>query len=461
MTTATVNSQTRTSSHQGTRPSLITRQLLLRFVSIIGSSVSFYLPLSVMPMFAKASGASTGAGLVTGALLLTTVLVELMTPKLLARVGYRASLTAGLLLLGAPALALLGSPGSAVIIGVSILRGAGFAVTTVAGGALTASLIPAERRGEGLGLVGIVSGIPALVALPAGVWVAAHWGFAPVFVATAAAALIGLTVVPGYPGLDASADRGHQEQSGSARSAKGHGVLARLRDPGVLRPAGVFSASTMAAGVLVTFVPLALAGRSAWVATAALFAQPTSSTLARWAVGRAGDRRGHAGQLVPGVVLTALGLVALAATASPVLVIAGATAFGAGFGLLQNASLTLMYARVPADGHTAVSAIWNAAYDAGMGVGAIGMGLVAGAIGYPGVFLLTGLLTLTALLPAGRERATARTATKAGTQTSEPAAAATSEPAHAEASEPAGTETSATVTIRASEPAVTKELACA
>lgn len=447
--TATLNSGTPTSGSPGSvassgsgtrqratpavRPSLITRQLLLRFVSIIGAEVSFYLPLSVMPMFTRASGASTGAGLATGALLLTTVLAELMTPKLLARVGYRASLTAGLLLLGAPALTLLASPLPAVIIGVSIVRGAGFAVTTVAGGALTVSLIPAERRGEGLALVGMVGGIPALVALPAGVWVASHWGFPPVFVATAAGALVALTVVPGYPGLDAGPARrpregrrrpqeGHgsaqrrgrrRERSSSAQRSGALGVLARLRDPGLLRPAGVFSASTMAAGVLVTFLPLAVAGRSAWVATAALFAQQAASTLARWAVGRAGDRRGHTGLLAPGVVLTALGLVALAATASPVLVIGGAAVFGSGFGLLQNASLTLMYARVPADGQTAVSAIWNAAYDAGMGVGAIGMGLAAGAIGYPGVFLLTGLLALSALLPAGRERASERAATRA------------------------------------------------
>jgi MFS family permease len=418
--------------------------------------VSFYLPLSVMPMFTKASGASTGAGLVTGALLLTTVLVELMTPKLLARVGYRASLTAGLLLLGAPALALLVSPAPAVIIGVSIVRGAGFAVTTVAGGALTVSLIPAERRGEGLGLVGIVGGIPALIALPAGVWVASHWGFPPVFVATAAGALVALTVVPGYPGLDArpgrcpqeghraAQRRGHRrERSGSAQRSGGHGVLARLRDPGLLRPAGVFSASTMAAGVLVTFLPLAVAGRSAWIATAALFAQPAASTLARWVVGRAGDRRGHAGLLAPGVVLTAAGLVALAATASPVLVIGGAAVFGTGFGLLQNASLTLMYARVPADGHTAVSAIWNASYDAGMGVGAIGMGLAAGAIGYPGVFLLTGLLTLTALLPAGRERSTERAAARATAPAGATARTPADEPASATASAPVSTEAGA------------------
>jgi MFS family permease len=427
MTTATLSADALPASASGraARPRLITRALMLRFVSIIGSSVSFYLPLSVMPMFARASGASTGAGLVTGALLLTTVLFELITPRLLARTGYRVSLGVGLFLLGAPALALLVSSASAVIIGVSILRGAGFAVTTVAGGALTASMIPQERRGEGLGLVGIVGGIPALVALPAGVWVAVHWGFQPVFVVTAGASLLALTVVPGYPGLAArpggdqargSRARGMRARLSQGQGSRGNGVLARLRDPGLLRPAGVFSASTLAAGVLVTFLPLAVAGRSAWVATAALFAQPAASTLARWAAGRAGDRRGHTGLLIPGVVLSAAGLAALAATGSAALVIGGAAAFGVGFGLLQNATLTLMYARVPADGHTAVSAIWNAAYDTGMGVGAIGMGLIAGYTGYPGVFLLTGLLTLAALLPAARERAAAGASERSGAQ---------------------------------------------
>jgi hypothetical protein len=40
---------------------LITRPLLLRFVSIIGSSVSFYLPLSVVPRYAASSGSDLGA----------------------------------------------------------------------------------------------------------------------------------------------------------------------------------------------------------------------------------------------------------------------------------------------------------------------------------------------------------------------------------------------------------------
>lgn len=117
------------------RPPLITRPLLVRFVSVIGAETSFFLPLSVVPLYVKSSsGAGAEAGLATAALLAAGVAGELATPR----------------------------------VAVNVARGFGFAITTVAGGALTTVLIPAERRGEGLGLYGVVAGVPALVSLPAG-----------------------------------------------------------------------------------------------------------------------------------------------------------------------------------------------------------------------------------------------------------------------------------------------------
>ena len=61
----------------------------------------------VTPRYAAAAGAgSTGAGLVTGVLLLGTVAAELAAPILMKRYGYRALLAAGAALLGVPTLAL-------------------------------------------------------------------------------------------------------------------------------------------------------------------------------------------------------------------------------------------------------------------------------------------------------------------------------------------------------------------
>ncbi|MFF1614983.1 MFS transporter [Amycolatopsis sp. NPDC058278] len=373
-------------------PRLVSRALLVRFVSIIGSAIGFFLPLSVVPLFAKQAGSEAGAGLATVALLLATVAAELVTPRLVARVGYRWALGAGLILLGVPTLVLTFSDDIRVIIAVSVVRGIGYAIAVVAGGAVTALLIPADRRGEGLALVGIVGGIPSLLALPAGVWAAAHWGYAPVFVVTTVATLLALLSVPGLPRHSFSA------------SAKEAGVLAGLRNPVLTRPATLFAVSAAAVGVLVTFLPLAAADQPAWVAASALLAQPAAATAARWVAGRIGDRHGPAWLLVPGLLLSAVGMAGLAFTATPAAVIGGAFVFGAGFGALQNATLTLMYARVPAGGESAVSAIWNAAYDLGMAAGALGAGLVISSAGYPVTFALTAVAILPALLLARRDR---------------------------------------------------------
>jgi predicted MFS family arabinose efflux permease len=97
------------------------------------------------------------------------------------------------------------------------------------------------------------------------------------------------------------------------------------------------------------------------------------------------------------------GMVMLAATQTPVAVLIGSAVFGAGFGTLQNSTLALMYSRVQGTAYSTVSAIWNAAYDLGMALGAVAVGLVVSAIGFSPAFLLTAAVMVPALFFAHRE----------------------------------------------------------
>jgi MFS family permease len=360
--------------------SFVSRPLLVRSVSILGGAIGFYLPLSVVPLFNERT-----AGPATVALLVATVAGELGTPRLVARIGYRWALTIGLTLLGLPTLFLLLGPAPALILTVSVVRGLGFAICTVAGGALTATLIPSDRRGEGLAFVGLVSGVSGLLALPAGVWAAERWGFSPVFVVTTVATLLALVSVPALP-------------TRAAVAPESAGILAGLRQPALNRPAALFATSTAAVGVLVTYLPLAGAGRPGWTVALALLLQPAAATVSRWIAGRLGDRRGQRRLLAPGLVLSAAGMAALALTGSTPAVLGGALLFGAGFGVLQNTTLALMYAEAPAGCEDTVSAVWNIAYDLGMAAGAFVAGLTVTSIGYGWTFLLAGAAMLPALL---------------------------------------------------------------
>ncbi len=374
------------------RLTLLTRPMILICSASFGAMIGFYLLLSVVPQYATLIGASgIGAGFSTGALMLSTVAVELATPRIVARFGYRRTLATGLALLGAPALALTVAHSMPAILAICLVRGAGLAIIVVLGGSLVASIVPAERRGEGLGLYGFIVNIPAIVGLPLGVWLAAHVGFPAVFIISGIAALVAMAAVPGLPNVPPS----HDEPVG---------VLAGLLNPALARPAIVFSSTAMAAGVIFTFLPLAAMHASGNVIAAALLIQAAAATTSRWIAGHVGDKHGHGALLVPGVFLATAGMAMLVLIASTPAILIGMVVFGVGFGLTQNATLTMMFDRVSPAGYDAVSAVWNVGYDAGMGLGAVVFGLVSSRTGYAGAFAILAAFMLAMLAPALYDR---------------------------------------------------------
>jgi predicted MFS family arabinose efflux permease len=398
----TVPASSHDTDRGGAAGRIITGPLALLFLSTFGALTSFYLLLSVIPMYAAAAGSgSTGAGLVTGVLLLGTVAAELSASFLMKRYAYRTLLVAGAVLLGVPALALLVRGSLLVIVTASVIRGFGFGLSTVVAGALTAMLLPPDRRGEGLGLYGVVDTAPGVVALPAGIWLAGHYGMPMVIVLTAATALVPLAVFPWLPGKAAS------RRAADAPAERQAGLLDALRDAGQLRPSLIFATSTVAAGVVVSFLPLAT-GVSRNVAAIGLLAQALTATLSNWWAGRYGDRHGHPRLLVPGLVIASAGPAAMIWPAVPAVVIAGMCLFGTGFGILQNTTFVLMIDRMPESGLGTASALWSLAYDAGYGAGPAVFGLAVSHTGYPAAFALTGALMLAALPAARRERRTIR-----------------------------------------------------
>ena len=373
---------------------LLSVPLAVTFLAEFTSLTSFLLLLSVMPMLAAAAGTgSSGAGLITGSLLLGTVAAEAVATAAIRRFGYRTVLAAGMVLLGAPALAMLVREPQAVMVSVSVVRGFGFGLSGVVAGALTAKLLPPERRGEGLGLLGVVSGVPAIVALPAGIWLAGHHLAAAAAATAATVALLPLVAIRWLPG---GREARQTARTGRPRSARSPRRMAGA----TLRLPLIFAAATIAAGTLDSFLPLAK-GIPSNLASAALLVQAITATLSRWQAGQHGDRYGHARLLIPALAVAALGMAAMIVLGSPVVIFAGMVLFGAGFGVIENATFALLIEQLP---EAKASALWNLAYDAGYGAGPAVFGLICVSTGYPAAFGLTGVLILATLPAALRER---------------------------------------------------------
>ncbi|MDT7746896.1 MAG: hypothetical protein QOD96_558 [Pseudonocardiales bacterium] len=397
------------------------------------ATCGYSLLLSVVPLWVSTGGSGAfGAGVTTGVFMLTTVLTQLGVPWLLRRFGHRVVLAAGLALLGAPTPLLTLSAELPPVLLLSALRGVGFGLFTVASGALVAELVPPAEHGRSTALFGLATGVPQLVLLPTGVGVVQHVGFAAVLV-VAAVPLLGVPLLPflrttsgprsapvtSLPEPDPLASPDLRASPGlvpppaatlppaatpsPAVAPTGSGARSR----GSVGPVLAMLGCATAQGALITFLPLAFAGPGV-VVPVALFGTAGGALLGRVVAGHLVDRRGLGGRLLgPGVLIAVIGLLAevLVAPApsvgGAVLLASGAVLVGFGFGLVQNDSMVALFAAAGAARYGRASALWNIAFDAGTGAGAVGLGAVAELFGFRVTFGAAALL-LVLVLPFTR-----------------------------------------------------------
>jgi predicted MFS family arabinose efflux permease len=253
---------------------------------------------------------------------------------------------------------------------------------------LMVELAPPGRRGEALGLLGVAIALPAIFCTALGLWLVERFGYGTVFLLGAIAPLLGIAAIFGIRTVPTP---------GQERADSTAGFFAGLGRGPLLRVFLVFAATTTAAGVIVTFLPLAVTqGSGLFSAAGALLVMGVASAIGRWWAGRFGDRRDPRLLLPPGLLAAALGMIALSSGGT--FLLGGAALFGIGFGLLQNATLVLMMERVSESEYGLGSTLWNVAFDAGTGLGAFVFGFVIASFGYSWAFYLCAGLVFSALV---------------------------------------------------------------
>jgi MFS family permease len=390
-------------------------RLMIAITTVGFGGYSLLLP--VVPLWVARGGSGAfGAGASTGMFMLFTVLTQPLVPSLLRRVGHRWVMGTGLVLMGIPAPLLALSAALPSVLPLAALRGVGFGLVTVCGGALLAELVPPSEHGRASARYGLAVGVPQLVLLPVGVGIVDRFGF-PWVLAAGASPLLGALLVP-FLRTRASGPRTAQPRAADVGVDPIEDTATRSsRWPrGTAGPTLAMLSCAVAQGGLVTFLPLVGTGVSA---AAALFGTAVGAVLGRLVAGELADRRQQTGRVLgAGVLVTLLGMVAevaAAGTPGPGLLAAGTLVIGAvlvgvGFGVVQNDSMVVLFATAGPGRYGAASALWNIAYDAGTGVGAVGLGAVAEPFGFPAAFGTAALFLLfalaTALLPRRRPPAT-------------------------------------------------------
>lgn len=374
------------------QPRLWTRDFMLLVASTLLLWASFYCLLPVLPLYVTEhlGGTTAQVGLLMAAVNVLSVAGRLFSGWACDRWGRRPVQLAFLALFCAAVLSYNLANTFAVLLLVRFLHGWPFGGGTCAGQVVASDLIPAERRGEGIGYYN-TAGTVAM-------------GLAPA---------LALAVLGG----------GSFERSFLVAALLAVGALLLawpIRHPLVRDPAasfslaGLFERRVLWMSVVGLFIAL---GYSAIVSFISLYAQELKVTnagvfytlyavgvvLIRPAAGRVYDRRGPGLVMAGGLPLLALSYLTLGLWRTEMGYMSAGLLFGLGYGAIIPTVQAMAVSVVPPARRGAANATLYAIFDIGMSIGPYVEGLLAEAGGYATMYLVAAaLLVVPAVVFYGR-----------------------------------------------------------
>ena len=263
----------------------------------------------------------------------------------------------------------------------SMLSGVALSAFSTAASTYIAYTVPISRRAEAVGYYGVLQGLAQGFGAGVSIVIVDDLGFGALY------AIAGLATV-----VAALLSLGLHEDS-RPENATPMGVGFRLHR-GVLAPSLAQYSVIVGTGAAFSFIPLL--GISRGVTNPGLYftAVAISSIVARLLTGRIADRRGRFAAIVPGMIVTAVGMYLVSSAAGAEAFILAGVAVGIGFATAQPALQALAIdLAAPADRGTAMATFW-AFTDFGVITGSFVSGQIAAASGLGTVFVIAAVTPL-------------------------------------------------------------------
>src|SRR5947209_4161840 len=263
----------------------------------------------------------------------------------------------------------------------SMLSGVALSMFSTAASTYIAYTVPISRSAEAVGYYGVLQGLAQGFGAGVSLVIVDGLGFGALY------AIAGLAmVVAALLSLGLREDR-------RPESATPMGVGFRL-NRGVVAPSLAQYSVIVGTGAAFSFIPLL--GISRGVTNPGLYftAVAISSIVARLLTGRIADRRGRFAAIVPGMIVTAIGMSIVSSAASAEAFILAGAAVGIGFATAQPALQALAIDLAgPAERGTAMATFW-AFTDFGVVTGSFVSGQIAAVSGFGTVFVASSVMSL-------------------------------------------------------------------
>ena len=271
---------------------------------------------------------------------------------------------------------------------IRVLHGITFGIITTVKGTISARLIPASRRGEGISFFSLAMGLAMVVGPWIGLNMARHSAFSQAFWMCTAVAAIGivLSLIVRVPPVIRHAD-GSQPKLGFS---------------------AMFDKAAMPFAMVTFFMTFSSAGVSAFLALYAreldlmaaasnfLLCYAVFLMICRAFTGNVCDRKGPKYVVYPCLLAFTVGLVVLGYTHGSVSMIFAGALIGIGYGSVTPIFQTQIISSVEPHKIGVANSLFFNAMDAGLAIGAFVMGLMVEGVGYRAIYLVGAVLVVLA-----------------------------------------------------------------
>ena len=271
---------------------------------------------------------------------------------------------------------------------IRVLHGITFGIITTVKGTISARLIPASRRGEGISFFSLAMGLAMVVGPWIGLNMARHSAFSQAFWMCTAVATIGivLSLMVRVPPVIRHAD-GSQPKLGFS---------------------AMFDKAAMPFAMVTFFMTFSYAGVSAFLALYAreldlmaaasnfLLCYAVFLMICRAFTGNVCDKKGPKYVVYPCLFAFTVGLVVLGYTHGSVSMILAGALIGIGYGSVTPIFQAQIISSVEPHKIGVANSLFFNAMDAGLAIGAFVMGLMVEGVGYRAIYLVGAVLVVLA-----------------------------------------------------------------
>ncbi|MFD2445308.1 MFS transporter [Bacillus sp. CGMCC 1.16607] len=338
--------------------------------------IGFQITLPTIPLFVeKLGGNDQLIGIVVGIFTFSALLIRPFAGHALESWGRRKVYLLGLAIF----VISVGSYGIAgslfFLFFMRTVQGIGWGFSTTASGTIATDIIPANRRGEGMGYYGLFGNLALAFGPTLGLALVGKISFTQIFLICATLGLIALI-------LSSRIQFKKAETVKVKSSSKKWDVFEKT----AIRPSLLLFFITFTFGGIAAFLPIYTSQKGIYGIQWYFLLYALALMVTRTFAGKIYDVKGHKAVFPPGALLIVIAMLLLGWLPNSLSLYLAGILYGLGFGMIQPGLQAWSVQASPPNRRGMATATFFSFFDLGIGVGAIIFGQVAYLFGYPSIY---------------------------------------------------------------------------